>query len=204
MPGSEPLRNRRKGNLLVFKAKRRTVVTTTAVVAVLLGGALAATLLTQGKSNATNMVEYPVGHRPLVPDFSGTSLTGATIKLSSYRGKAVVLNFWGSWCSPCRDEAPTLAVLDEQYGAKGVAFLGDDVGDTPANALAFTRQVGITYPSINDQSYGVALRLSQVVPVRDTPTTVVIDKTGHAVGMIVGTVSYGQMTTLLHDAAVTN
>ena len=189
----------------MFKAKRRTVVTVTAVVAVLLAGALAVTLLTSGKdntANATNMVEYPAGHRPLAPDFSGTSLTGATIKLSSYRGKVLVLNFWGSWCAPCRSEAPTLAVLNEQYSSKGVAFLGDDVGDTPTNALAFTSSHDITYPSINDQGYQIVQDLSQAVPVRDTPTTVVIDKTGHVVGMVLGSVSYGEMTTLLHDAAV--
>jgi len=103
----------------VFKAKRRTVVTATAVVAVLLGGALAVTLLTQGQGNAKGLsaadgiVEYQAGQRPLAPDVTGTSLTGSTIKLSSYRGKTVVLNFWGSWCSPCRDEAPTLAGLDD-------------------------------------------------------------------------------------------
>ena len=191
----------------MFKAKRRTVVTATAVVAVLLAGALAVTLLTSGKgtaAKATNTVEYPAGHRPLAPDFSGTSLTGSPIKLSSYRGKTVVLNFWGSWCSPCRDEASTLAVLDEQYGSKGVAFLGDDVGDTPANALAFTRSAGISYPSINDQGYAVVLQLSAVVPLKDTPTTVVIDKTGHVAGMIIGAVDYGEMTTLLRDAAVTS
>ena len=194
----------------MFKAKRRTVVTVTAVVAVLLAGALAVTLLTSGKGNAANAptaantVAYQAGHRPLAPDFSGTSLTGATIKLSSYQGKTLVLNFWGSWCSPCRDEAPTLAVLDEQYGSKGVAFLGDDVGDTPANALAFTRSVGISYPSINDQSYALVQQLSAVVPLKDTPTTVVIDKTGHVAGMIIGAVNYGEMTTLLSDAAVTS
>jgi thiol-disulfide isomerase/thioredoxin len=190
----------------VFKAKRRTVVTVTAVAAVLLAGALAATLLTSGNSNtasASNMVEYPAGHRPLAPDITGTSLTGTAIKLSSYRGKTVVLNFWGSWCAPCRGEAPVLALLDKQYGAKGVAFLGDDVGDTPANALAFTRGVGISYPSINDQGYAVVAQLAQVVPVSDTPTTVVIDKTGHVAGTIIGAVNYGEMTTLLHDAAVT-
>ena len=193
----------------MFKAKRRTVVTVTAVVAVLLAGALAVTLLTSGKGNAANAptaantVAYQAGHRPLAPDFSGTSLTGSPIKLSSYQGKTVVLNFWGSWCSPCRGEAPTLAVLDQQYGSKGVTFLGDDVGDTPANALAFTRSAGITYPSINDQGYAVVQRLSAVVPVSDTPTTVVIDKTGHVAGMIIGAVNYGEMTTLLHDATVT-
>jgi thiol-disulfide isomerase/thioredoxin len=191
----------------VFKAKRRTVVTVTAVAAVLLAGALTVTLLTSGKgttASASNMVEYPAGHRPLAPDITGPSLTGAAIKLSSYQGKTVVLNFWGSWCSPCRSEAPVLALLDKQYASKGVAFLGDDVGDTPANALAFTRGVGISYPSINDQGYAVVAQLSRVVPVSDTPTTVVIDKTGHVAGTILGAINYGEMTTLLRDAAVTS
>jgi len=195
----------------VLRARRRTVVTVTAVVAVLLGGALAATLLTEGGGTAGggtatsgNAVTYQAGHRPLAPEFTATSLTGTTIKLSSYRGKTVVLNFWGSWCPPCRDEAPTLGVLAQQYGSQGVAFLGDDVGDTAANALAFTRSVHVSYPSINDPGYAVVQTFSQVAPVSDTPTTVVIDKTGHVAGMVLGAVSYGEMTTLLHQAAVTS
>ena len=191
----------------MVKAKRRTVVTVTAVVAVLLASALAVTLLTQGGGKASasdgNTVEYQAGHRPLAPDFSATSLTGATIKLSSYLGKTVVLNFWGSWCAPCRGEAGTLALLDQKYQSQGVAFLGDDVGDTPQNALAFTKQVGITYPSINDPGYAVVQKFSLVAPVSDTPTTVVIDKTGHIAAMVVGAINYGEMTTLLRDAAVT-
>jgi thiol-disulfide isomerase/thioredoxin len=192
---------------LVFKAKRRTVVTVTAVVAVLLAGAVAVTLLTSGKGNASDangIVKYQAGQRPLAPNVTGTSLTGSAIKLSSYRGKTVVLNFWGSWCSPCRQEAPTLAGLDEQYGSKGVAFLGDDVGDTPANALAFTQGAGITYPSFSDNGYLVVADFSEAgVAVSDTPTTVVIDKTGHVAGMVIGAASYGQLTTLIKDAAVT-
>jgi thiol-disulfide isomerase/thioredoxin len=191
----------------VFRPRRRTVVTVAATFAVLLGGALAVTLATgssgdggDGKVTNGNMVSYAAGSRPLAPEVSAKSLTGSTIKLSGYRGKTLVLNFWGSWCPPCRDEGPTLAVLDQQYQSKGVAFLGDDVADTPANALAFTRSVGITYPSINDPGYAVVQDFSQVAPVSDTPTTVVIDKTGHVVGMVLGQASYGQMTTLLHDA----
>jgi thiol-disulfide isomerase/thioredoxin len=188
----------------VFRAKRRTVVITTAGFAVLLAGGLTFALVSQEKGNASqSVVEYQPGHRPLAPDFTASSLTGATIKMSSYRGKTVVLNFWGSWCPPCREEAPTLALLAGQYGKQGVAFLGDDVYDSPANALAFTRSAGITYPSINDPGYAVVQKFSQVAPVSDTPTTVVIDKTGHLVGMVLGTVSYGQVATLLRDAEVT-
>ena len=196
----------------MFRAKRRTVVTVAAVAAVLLAGALAVTL-TAGSGQASGVTYiggdnsqqvYSAGHRALAPDFTGTSLTGTPIRLASYRGKVVVLNFWGSWCAPCRAEGPTLAVLSEQYRSKGVSFLGDDVGDTPANALAFTRSVGIGYPSVNDPGYAVVQKFSQVAPVSDTPTTVVIDKTGHVVGMVLGKISYGEMTTLLSDAAVTS
>jgi peroxiredoxin len=191
----------------VFRAKRRTVVTMAAVAAALLIGALVVTF-TEGSGQAsgvtyidgnTSQMVYAVGHRALAPDFSGTSLTGTPIRLASYRGKVVVLNFWGSWCNPCRSEAPTLAVLSEQYRSQGVSFLGDDVGDTPANALAFTRSVGITYPSVNDSGYDVVQDFGRVVPVSDTPTTVVIDRTGHIAGLVIGAVSYQAMTTILHD-----
>lgn len=193
----------------MFKAKRRTVVTVAAVAVVLLGGALAVTL-TQGSGQASgvtyvdgdnNQVVYAAGHRPLAPDFTATSLTGSPIKLASYRGQVVVLNFWGSWCAPCRAEGPTLAVLSEQYRSRGVSFLGDDVGDTTANALAFTHDIGITYPSVSDPGYAVVQDFSRVASVAFTPTTVVIDKTGHIAGLVIGAVNYQAMTTILHDAA---
>jgi peroxiredoxin len=194
----------------VVKAKRRTVVTVAAVAAVLLAGALVVTL-TQGSGQASGVTYvdgnnaqrvYAVGHRPLAPDFTASSLTGTRISLASYRGKAVVLNFWGSWCAPCRAEAPTLTVLAEQYRSRGVSFLGDDVGDTTANALAFTQDIGMTYPSVNDASYSIVQEFSQVVPVGYTPTTVVIDATGRIAALVIGPVTYQGMSTILHDVAV--
>jgi thiol-disulfide isomerase/thioredoxin len=196
----------------VFRVRRRTVVSLAAVPAVLVAGALAVTL-TQGHQTAsgvtyiggnTNDIVYAVGHRALAPEFTGTSLTGTPITSASYRGKVVVLNFWGSWCPPCRAEAPTLAVLAEQYRPKGVSFLGDDVGDTSANALAFTRGVGISYPSVNDAGYSVVQKFGRVAPISDTPTTVVIDQTGHIAGLVIGQVTYQTMTTILRDAATTS
>jgi peroxiredoxin len=194
---------------VVFKAKRRTVVTTAAGVFVLLVAALVVTVFTRGNGNASdgnsdgNMVAYPVGQRPAAPDFTATSLTGTPINFASYRGKIVVLNIWGSWCGPCRGEGQTLKYLDEQYGPEGVAFLGDDIEDTPTNALGFLRAEGITYPSVNDSNGAVEQRLSLAVQISGTPTTLVIDKTGHIAGMIDGAVTYPEVTTLLRDAGVT-
>ena len=190
---------------MVFKAKRRTVVTTAASVFVLLVAALVVTVFTHGNSSNAddNMVAYPVGQRPAAPDFTATSLTGTPINFASYRGKIVVLNVWGSWCPPCRGEAGTLKYLDQQYGPQGVVFLGDDIQDTPANALYFLRSVGVTYPSVNDASGAVEERLSIVAPISGTPTTLVIDKTGHIAGQIDGAVTYPEITTLLQDAGVT-
>jgi thiol-disulfide isomerase/thioredoxin len=189
---------------VLFRAKRRTVVTTTAVAALLLAAALTVTLLTSGNGSASGgPIVYQAGHRPLVPEFTGTSLTGTKIQLSNYRGKTLVLNFWGSWCAPCRAEAPTLAVVAQQYRSRGVAFLGDNLEDTPVNALGFDRSYGITYPSVNDAGDSVVQAVSQAAPVSDTPTTVVIDKTGHLAGMILGMASYADLTRLLRDAEVT-
>jgi peroxiredoxin len=190
----------------LFKARRKPIVIAVAAAVVLLAGALAVTLLTGNSSGSNetvngNTVAYQAGHRPAAPEFTATTLTGKTIRLSSYRGKVVVLNFWGSWCPPCRREAPTLAVLSEQYGKQGVAFIGDDVRDSPVNALAFTRNVGIAYPSINDSSGSVVQAFGMVTPVDDTPTTVVIDKTGHVADLVLGEAGYGDLAKLLQKAA---
>jgi thiol-disulfide isomerase/thioredoxin len=194
----------------VFKIKRRAVVTVAAVLVVLLGVGLAVTF-TGGSGQAsdreyiagtTSAWLYTTGDRPVAPDFSGTTLTGAALKFSSYKGKVVVLNFWGSWCGPCRGEAPTLAVLSEKYAKDGVSFLGDDVGDTPVNALSFTRGMGITYPSVNDPGYQVAQEFGKAVLINDTPTTLVIDRTGHIAGVIIGAATYSELDTMLQDVAV--
>jgi peroxiredoxin len=194
----------RKG-LLRSKGRRRTIVIVTAAAVVLAGGALAVNHFAAGSNSSAgvvngNTVEYAAGHRPLVPDFTATSLTGTPIKLSSYRGKILVLNFWGSWCAPCIAEAPTLEVAYEQYHPQGVDFLGDDLDDAVPNALSFIRSENISYPSINDPSFAVVQQFSQAALVRDPPTTAVIDKTGHVVGMILGGVNIGELAILLHQA----
>ena len=177
------------------------------VATVCAGAALVVVLLTgwaTGGNNgvtdvagSTSAVLYSAGHRPLAPDFTGTTLTGARLKFSSYRGQVVVLNFWGSWCGPCRAEAPTLAVTAQQYRPDGVAFLGVDVRDTRASALAFARDFGVTYPSVSDPGSVITLDFTAVVPIAGTPTTLVIDRTGHIAGAVFGTATSQELTDIL-------
>ena len=146
--------------------------------------------------NASAVV-YPAGHRPLAPEFTGTTLTGSKLSFSSYRGKVVVLNFWGSWCVPCREEASILAAVAAKYQPSGVSFLGVDVRDTTASALAFTHGFHVTYPSVSDQSSAITLDFTAKVPIAGTPTTLVVDRTGHIAGAVFGTVTYSGLTAIL-------
>lgn len=179
----------------MFKAKRRTVVTVTAVAAVLLGGALAATLLTSGKGNATtgNTVEYQVGHRPAVPNLTGKSLTGTTINLSSYRGKVVVLNFWGSWCVPCQDEAPDLAAAYQQFQGQDVVFVGIAWADQDSAVRQFVQDYHVPYRVALDDGGKIAVDYG----ITGVPETFVIDQQGRFTKKWVGPVTASQLSGLV-------
>jgi peroxiredoxin len=192
----------------VFRTKRRAVVlAAAAITGALLVAVLVAGWATSGKRDVTdvdgnpNAVLYAAGHRPLAPDFTGTTLTGSKLSFSSYRGRVVVVNFWGSWCVPCREEAAALAVTAQQYARSGVAFLGVDVRDTTASAEAFVRSFGITYPSVNDSGSQITLDFTAVVPIAGTPTTLVIDRTGHIAGAVFGQATYAELTTIVGQVA---
>lgn len=173
-------------------------------------GALAVTACSGGiasdtpASNGNNFVAgngdaafYQAGSRAQAPAISGTTLSGAKLSLSSYRGKVVVINFWGSWCAPCRKEAPTLAVLSEQYQSKGVQFVGVDIRDSPASAEAFVQNLGISYPSLNDPGDEIALAFRATVPPAAIPSTLVIDRNDRIAGRIIGEATYSSLNGIL-------
>ena len=192
---------------LYLRTRRRTVVLAAAVLAgVLLAVVLVSGWAGGGNSGVTdvdgnaNAVVYPAGHRPVAPEFTAATLTGSKLSFSSYLGRVVVLNFWGSWCVPCREEASTLSEVARQYQPSGVSFLGVDVRDTAASAEAFARSFRITYPSVGDPSSVITLDFTAVVPIAGTPTTLVIDRTGHVAGAVFGTVTYPELTAILAKA----
>ncbi len=169
------------------------------------GGAIGAnTPVSNGQSFVSRNYQstvFRVGSRPVAPSVSGTTLTGEHLSLSSYRGDVVVLNFWGSWCAPCRDEAPTLGTLARQLYGRGVRFVGVDIRDEPDAALAFMSTFRISYPSFNDPSDEIALLFRATVPPSAIPSTVVIDRTGRIAASIVGGVSYQGLRALVTEVA---
>ncbi len=169
------------------------------------GGAIGeSTVASNGKSFVAGSYQttvYPRGSGPVSPDVSGTTLAGQKLALASYRGDVLVLNFWGSWCGPCRQEAPALAALAARFRPRGVRFLGVDIRDSPPAASAFQRNFGIRYPSINDPGDQIALAFQSTVPPAGIPTTLVIGRTGRVAARIVGQVTYSALGKLIADVA---
>jgi thiol-disulfide isomerase/thioredoxin len=166
------------------------------------GGAIAQnTPVSSGQSYVSGSYSstyYGPGSRPAAPAVGGTTLAGGKFRLSADRGNLVVLNFWGSWCAPCRSEAPALAALATHFKSAPVRFVGDDVHDSPASAQAFERTFNVGFPSLNDPGEQVALAFHGTVPPVAIPTTLLIDRTGHIAGRIVGGVSYRGLLALIN------
>lgn len=160
----------------------------------------ASTPLSSGQSFVGSSYESTVfrpGSRPEAPGVSGTTVTGSRLSLASYRGDVVVLNFWGSWCAPCRDEAPALGTLSGKLAPEGVRFVGVDIRDEPDSALAFMSTFRISYPSISDPGDLIALQFRATDPPSAIPSTIIIDRSGRIAARIIGPVSYRTLRTLL-------
>ena len=126
--------------------------------------------------------------RPLeeasAPEFALSLFDGGKISLADHSGRVVVVNFWASWCAPCREEAPVLENLWRAQSDNGLVLLGVNIKDATANALAFLDEFGITYPNGPDP-YG---RIAGMFHVRLVPETFIIDKDGKIVERFVGAV----------------
>jgi thiol-disulfide isomerase/thioredoxin len=142
---------------------------------------------------------YQPGHRPAAPQVSGTTVTGQRLSLASYRGKTIVVNFWGSWCAPCRAEAPALGQLARQLASRGVQFVGIDIRDEPDSAKAFTQQFNVGYPSISDPGDMIALDFRGTVAPADIPTTLVIDRQGRIADRIYGASTYRHLLSVINQ-----
>ncbi|MBX9243625.1 TlpA family protein disulfide reductase [Actinotalea ferrariae] len=153
----------------------------------------------QGPSTTVSRAatEYPPEDRAEPLSLSGTGLSGEAIDIAEWRGDVVVINVWGSWCGPCREEAPVLAATSTAYADEGVRFLGVNVRDNPPAAIAFEETYAITYPSIDDSDGKALLSLAEHLPGAGVPVTLVLDRDGRPAARVLGAVEESTLTALL-------
>ncbi len=129
---------------------------------------------------------YSAGSRKVAPELSGGTISGGQFSLKSVQGKVVVVNFWGSWCAPCRAESAALTQVAKATASQGVAFVGVDERDTKPNALSFYRGHGVTYPSVFDEDGSIA---AQWPAAAGPPYTFIIDRQGRIAARFLGGVT---------------
>ena len=131
----------------------------------------------------------PAGDRAAAPEFSGTLLGGGDFASEELAGDVAVLNFWGSWCGPCRVETPAFQEVYADVRGDGVQFLGLNVKETSDQfALAFVERFGIEFPSLYDPRGEVALAFRDY-PANAIPSTIVLDADGRVAAVYTGEVS---------------
>ncbi len=150
--------------------------------------------LSQVQSWAENVADARKARGP-APDFTLTLFSGETIRLADFRGNVVVVNFWASWCPPCRREASRLEAVYQRYRPRGVVFVGIDVQDEDADAQAFIKQYGISYPNGPDRSS----RIDTDYSVTGLPTTVVINPDGQIHRVWQGEIQEEQLTGFIEE-----
>jgi thiol-disulfide isomerase/thioredoxin len=144
----------------------------------------------------------PVSDRAEPGDVSGTTIDGEPLSLDDFAGQVVVVNVWGSWCAPCRAEAPMLAKAARDLADEDVAFLGIDSRDPSESAArAFVRRFDIPYPSIYDQQGRTLLAFRGTLTPNAIPSTVVIDRQGRVAASVLGEITRTTLYDLVEEVA---
>ncbi len=108
------------------------------------------------------------------PDFVLRSASGENLRLSEYRGDVVMINFWATWCGPCRQEMPLLDELQNRYNRVGFNLLGINIDDDSRQAMQMVKELGVSFPVLFDESKTV----SELYDVKVMPTTILVDREG--------------------------
>ncbi|GAA3727254.1 TlpA disulfide reductase family protein [Leifsonia bigeumensis] len=134
-----------------------------------------------------SVLEIEQDQRTQKVEFEGVTDAGLDVSSEDYLGEVLVVNFWASYCAPCRVEAPELEKLSQKWSEKGAVFLGVNTYDEPGTSLAFARTYGVTYPSVIDaKTAAVQLAFAGTVAPSALPTTIVLDREGRVAARILG------------------
>ncbi|MEM7432434.1 MAG: TlpA disulfide reductase family protein [Pseudomonadota bacterium] len=109
------------------------------------------------------------------PDFALKSSTGENLRLSEYRGDVVMINFWATWCGPCRQEMPLLDALYDRYERVGFSLLGVNIDDDSSKAMDMVSELGVSFPVLFDARKEV----SRMYDVDAMPVTILLDREGN-------------------------
>ena len=179
--------------------------TTLAVVAVAVAAAVVAVVALAGGGGkglapeaATGQVELvgsgvavvPEAERPPLPAFSGRTLDGKELDLASLRGRPLVLNFWASWCGPCRAEQQGLELASRTLAGRDVRMVGVNIRDDRGAAASYLEEFGVGYPSLFDRAALLSARLGALGP-QAPPYTLVVDARGRVAARVFGALPGG-------------
>ena len=189
---------------VVSRSLRSTLVALVAsvVFALLLSGCSSATTAEGGFVGGDgSLTLVPVAERVEAPRVTGALLGGGTFDSDSLAGRVVVYNVWGSWCAPCRKEAPALeaAAVATAGTAQFVGINTRDLDEAPA--LAFTRAFDVTYPSVFDPDGRELLKFGSQLPPSAIPSTLVVDREGRIAARVLGEVTESTLKGLIDDVA---
>ena len=156
----------------------------------------------QGRLAGQPLTVVPPGQRRPAPVATGPNLApgGGDVSTGAYPGRVVVVNVWGSWCAPCRKEAPELVAASAQT-ADVAQFVGIDIRDyDPAPARAFVRAFAVPYPQMYDPQGAQLVKFTEL-PASGVPSTLFIDRRGRVAARIVGATTQTTLTQIVDDLA---
>ncbi|HEY7142307.1 MAG TPA: TlpA disulfide reductase family protein [Methylomirabilota bacterium] len=153
---------------------------------ILLGGAIGAAAYWSRTAPAGRPAAFPVSRSAeptLAADLELLDLSGRSVRLHDLRGRVVLLNFWATWCAPCREEMPALETLGRELGPRGLAVVGVNFKESKAQVEAFIREHKLAFAMLLDSQGRVAERYQ----VFALPVTYLVDRRGMVVGTVLGT-----------------
>ncbi|MES1941915.1 thioredoxin [Salinisphaera sp. T5B8] len=137
--------------------------------------------------------------KPYRPDFTLADLDGEPHAIADYDGQVVVLNFWASWCKPCREEVPMLIDAQREYADQGLQIIGIAV-DKPEAAAEFAKRYDINYPVLADATEGARIQdryTAEGAPAGVLPFTAIIDRNGKVVARIAGALNHARLSDIV-------